>query len=471
MKLQHIAVALTAFLSSSVTIAASFNCQSASSPLEQAICANPKLGDADEKMALAYKEALSAARGLWKADITKQQRKWLSYIADNYKKQISSKTAAGSESADELVEQFLNRATQLHKYSEREKIILIGKTPEAEGVCNKILDKRNMTWDGRSDYGHDSYTLKLPAGFTNPNWTALPSSGANHAKFDFLNRGEASDVFEIEVQTSHFEYHWYIVAAKDEAKTIRQRVDTFRDGENSFANDLQVEFPEGVDDGSPNAANKKHANPKLASRLFDTSATKLYRGWYTRSQATRYNHKTYILAESVNNLGGPTFAVFRPTSPGSLAPLCYFRANPSIVVNSTKQLDKDFKCPAEFRKLESALDETPCGQNSAQITLKEWGGTRPVVQENGNTGLCGDIRIKVGNVGEKSVNKNSWPPIDGLEDGQGALFLTPSGPYIVVNSYDVDMYYRIIDNRIKKVCAVERKTIPPVGYRRNAPQP
>lgn len=67
--------------------AASFDCGKARKLVEVAICADAQLSDADEKLAAAYRAALAANQNEWKADIVKNQRRWLVSVSDDYEKQ------------------------------------------------------------------------------------------------------------------------------------------------------------------------------------------------------------------------------------------------------------------------------------------------------------------------------------------------------------------------------------------------
>lgn len=61
--------------------AASFDCTQARTPQEKAICASPKLSAADEQMAAAYKNALSATSPAMVADVRADQRAWLGRLS------------------------------------------------------------------------------------------------------------------------------------------------------------------------------------------------------------------------------------------------------------------------------------------------------------------------------------------------------------------------------------------------------
>lgn len=61
--------------------AASFDCAKAASQVEQAICANPTLGRADEVLARAYATALGGLGETAKATIQADQRQWLDFAA------------------------------------------------------------------------------------------------------------------------------------------------------------------------------------------------------------------------------------------------------------------------------------------------------------------------------------------------------------------------------------------------------
>ena len=467
--LRNLACFCLLLVSGSYVSAASFDYHKANKPFEVAVCGDPKLGLADEKLAAAYHDALAASHDQWKSEVVKSQREWLAFLVHEYAKN-EAKAASNKELTDWLGDELLARTAMLQQVAEREKIVILAKTTEAKEVCAKAFRKANMTWKGRDNYGLDDFTLRLPKEFTIPNWQSLPTGFATHAKLDFLNEGKTSDVYEISIESSHFQFAWYILALPEEKAIIDKRLE---DAEHfdTLASDLVVEFPQGTDRGRPfpvaNASTKQHAAPKLASRLLDTSATELYGGWYTRSSLVQYKGATYIVVESVNNNGGPTFAVFKPQRPGNLIPQCYFRATPSLVLESRQQLNPKYRCPVNLKPITTELDRDPCGPNFAKIDLKEWGGKRPVAQEGVTTGyaLCGDETIKVGDIGQNQIYTNQWMPIDKiLNDGLGRLFLTHDGPYLVADQDAGEVYYRITNNTLIAACAISRRTLEPPGY-------
>lgn len=440
----------------SQALAAGFDCRAAKKGLEIAICADPKLGLADEKLNAAYRSAIGAVQGEWKEEIVRSQRKWLASLDKDY-----NERPAGESPIAWLRKELLARQKQLKETAEREKIVLLQQTPEAKEVCSKALSKSNMTWNGRSEYGQDDFTLELPPEFTSPVWES-PVAFVDQSRLDFLNEGRKSDVYRISYEDSHVRYTCYIVARPNEKSEIERRLQQ-ADGFSALPNDLTVDIL------ATDAAAKNHPKPKLASRLIQTSETELYDGWYTRSTVAQYKGKTYIIAESVNNLQGPTFTVFRPRQPGKLIAQCYFRATPSLVVESRKQLAQAYRCPADLKPIKTELDRDPCGTSSARIDLKEWGGKRMVIQEGTvlARNVCGISTIMVGAVGQEKVEKNSWSPIDEVLDGQGWFHLTEAGPYAVSEQKSGELYYRIAENTLKPVCQTSRRMIEPSGYRRN----
>jgi uncharacterized protein YecT (DUF1311 family) len=455
--------------SGSPVSAASFDCHRANKPFDVAVCSDPKIGLADERLAAAYHDALASTHGEWKTELVKNQRKWLASVVYEYAKN-EAEAPSKERLMDWLGSELLARAEMLRQITEREKITLLEKTAEAEDVCTKTMRKSQMTWGGRDDYGLDNFTLTLPREFTRPNWKRFSTGFVTHTQLDFLNDGKVSDVYAVSVENSHYQFTWYILAHPEEKAVIERRLkDT--DHFDALASDLTVEFPQGLDRGRPfsvaDASTKEHAVSKLGSRLLDTSSTELYGGWYTHSNVVRYKGVTYLIAESVNNNGGPTFAVFRPQLPGKLVPQCYYRATPSIVSESRKQLDPKYRCPADLKQITTELERDRCGANFSQIDLKEWGGRRPVAQEGMMTGyaLCGETTIKVGDIGRDQVETNMWPPIDdALKNGHGWLFLTQEGPYLVADQEVGQLYYRIANNTLRATCSISRRTLAPPGY-------
>lgn len=61
--------------------AASFDCAKAKTPQEKAICASPKLSNADDQMAAAYRSALAAAPPEMREKLRESQRDWIRNMA------------------------------------------------------------------------------------------------------------------------------------------------------------------------------------------------------------------------------------------------------------------------------------------------------------------------------------------------------------------------------------------------------
>lgn len=79
-KLLSLSTFLCLALCSTAGFSASFDCKKATTLVEKAICANPKLSKLDEKMAKAYKQVLASSSD--KANVQTVQKAWLAGVRD-----------------------------------------------------------------------------------------------------------------------------------------------------------------------------------------------------------------------------------------------------------------------------------------------------------------------------------------------------------------------------------------------------
>lgn len=315
-----LSAALSATLSAGTAQAAGFDCTKAKAPIELAICGNPTLNALDDEMTAAFRAARSAASN--PDAVLADQRKWNQTRARECG--IDKAEDAGHPGKLDCAQEATRRRIDLLKaWNELGRVTILTADPNLAGLCSQMLPTLA------------SGKPALPAGASRPAWTRL-SDGLSRGQLDFENAGKPQTVFLVDVETSHYEYHWYILPDPAEEKTIADRLGKAV-GATGRSEELLERLADQLDHAvvSPQAAStanpalNRHDGPRaLKSRLVDTSNTPLYRGWYTRPLAVQFLGKTVIAAESVNNLHGPTAALFKPGSGGSLEALCYFRAPP-----------------------------------------------------------------------------------------------------------------------------------------------
>lgn len=73
-------VGVCLLLTSTGSMAASFDCSKATAPTERRICASSELSELDTRLSEAYKAATAAAEGSGKHDLQVEQRHWIAYV-------------------------------------------------------------------------------------------------------------------------------------------------------------------------------------------------------------------------------------------------------------------------------------------------------------------------------------------------------------------------------------------------------
>jgi hypothetical protein len=191
-----------------------------------------------------------------------------------------------------------------HARGKKQDTVVLTEDPSFKPLCRKLA------------------TMGLP--FSQEN-----EPGNDGSRMDFFGNGKSPIVFAIDVETTHFEYHWYIVATDDEADTIRQIIaddleEPYRDsGERDDDLFTRLRHPRHNQDEPLSHETTPHG-PSLSSQLFDASNTRAFEGWYTNSHLFKTDDgRILIVASSVYNLGGPAEALFQPLESGEMRLLCY----------------------------------------------------------------------------------------------------------------------------------------------------
>lgn len=311
-----------------VPVVASFDCQKAQSNYEKLVCKYHILGASDRQMANAYREALILTpEKNEKKKLVEDQRQWLASIYGQLQKQINDNKSE-EDLKNLLHKAILERGVALVFSVKKEpgKIVILDNSSKSKATCSNLLKEQNITWEGINDAELDSFSLSPPSGFTIPDWDHIGI--ATHAEFDFMNVGQPADVYYVSLTGTHVSFEYYIVAAQTEKEAIEEKLTNTNGFNESGA--LAQEFT-----ATPQKTWVNNT-PKFTSKLFDPSTSPIYgSGWYTNSQAVQHNQTTYLITTSVNNLGGPTFVVFKPKATG-LDAICYYRAIPSIKTKDNK---------------------------------------------------------------------------------------------------------------------------------------
>lgn len=436
-----------------VPVVASFDCQKAQNNYEKLVCKHRILGTSDIQMSKAYRETLILTPDRnEKNKIVEDQRKWLATIYAQLQKQIDDNES--EEDIKNLLHRaLLERGVTLVSNIKKEpgKVVILDNSSESKAVCSGILNENNITWEGRNDVGQDSFSLSPPSEYSSPEWEM--SGIARYAKFDFMNSGNPTDTYLIDMDGTHIEFTNIIAATPQENKAIQDKLDDM-DG---FSN-LTLELTQAT----PRTG--KYPSPKFKSKLFDASGASIYAGWYTRSQIVQLNKVTYVITKSVNNLSGPTFVVFKPKTTG-LDAICYYRAFPSIETKVVHQQNDKFKCPYKEKEIKYVLGDDKCSEKTTSIDLKEWGGLRPVVKKCTVYGHIAETTISVGGLNGSLSEQDLWQPLKKFAGGSKSLFSTAFGTYIANHSESGVTYYRITDNALTPTCTVENKITPHADYK------
>jgi uncharacterized protein len=302
-------------------VVASFDCKKAQNNYEILVCSDYGLAGSDRQMSGAYRQALILTpEADKKKKIVAEQRKWLNTISAKLQEKISSKSS--SEELKKIIDISLSKRiwSLSNIKSAIGKTIVLDNSPTNKAVCFDLLNESNIKWEGKNDFGHDSFTLTTPSEFaSSPDWTSIGI--AEHAKFDFMNIGKSADIFSVSMEGTHIQFKYYIVATPEEKTAIENLLRT-----SSMEDAMNI--PKHFVYATPNTREKN--SPIFQSTLFDTSSSPVYGwGWYTSTQIVQKDGITYLLSTSVNNLEGPTFTVFRPNG-STLNPICYYRAVPSM---------------------------------------------------------------------------------------------------------------------------------------------
>jgi hypothetical protein len=362
---------------------------------------------------------------------------------------------------------------------------------ESKTLCDRTLARDNIHWRW-ADRWRDEYEIGMAAGFSEPAWQELGQVFLNvgplvlrEAKFDFDNSGSLDAVFAVSVEDKGASYQWYMVAVPDEVDLLRQKLLGILanaqplDALAALAKDLQFPvrdrrwstFNGGLfahDDGS---------EPSLKSRLYDTSNTESYEGWYTKSRVVRFAEKTYFFVSSVGNTIGPSVAIFRPRPDGGMSLVCSHKAIPSYTRRDIQSLDQAYACPVDLQQRRVPWQGDKTDVQTAILDLPEWGGSRPVTQWSGSVGPELRTRLSIGSVDATEADTaGDWPMSSVDENYQDTveLLLTEAGPYVEATSWIATdpgddrqvsrLFYRIVGDKLILVCGETDVAVAPPGY-------
>jgi hypothetical protein len=367
---------------------------------------------------------------------------------------------------------------------------------EREDVCRPLLTQGNVVWQGPSE---QQFSVTIPAKYQQPDWRPVAGGDwfrVDEARFDLANSGRQAPVFRVMRRTRTFQYDWYIVPATDEVDTLRTRLDAIASNgmatvdDDVFALAGELSHPSAGQAGPFPTANVSsfRSSGSLKSRLYDTSNAPAYAGWYTESYAFSYSGRSYLVALSVNNLGGPTAAIFRPAPDGSLELVCA-RHVPNARSEWRVTRDSDDACPAvgggrivvpeerdiqwtEMPGLSPSIHrwfttiDTPAGPRTFVKTELPWGRyyvvNRLAIQEGGPPPTLSPYA---------APEDSTLHPFADHDDDSSVLVLTDRGLYVGHYNFVPERrsdspplgawFERVTATGTQRVCTFEEVFIPP----------
>jgi uncharacterized protein len=471
MKLKVIAlsVILLGYVQINIGHSASFDCTKSSAPVERMICADEKLGQLDEELALAYSAARAGEAKAYVDEVISKQRQWLKQRVDE------CKVAKQADVTDPEKIACMRRATEnrlvsFGKWREHGKTIIHNPSPLAHEACSALLDRKNIKWLGRDRHELDSFRVQTAKHGRYPNWTKF-SEIIDVAFFDFFNSGTKQTVYKIYESKRTYMYTLYIVVDSSEDLEIREKLHIATKNENEFIKmrDDIFELAREIDNKQGSRSYKSHVIDMSSQAESDAS--------YIDLALIFFNNKSIIIAEPVYNLGKATASIYEPKPDGKLALLCSHKAIGSYAKRVTTAINPKIPCPVGVKKVDIPW-ENRNGKEFAIIDLQEWGGKRPVLELCIEANAICTYETFVGPVDAATVTddySSNWQPLRDASASGRSLLLTEIGPYVRLDQpYDEKndsredevAYHRITKTGLVPACKERDDVIPPPGYGR-----
>ena len=333
--------------------AASFDCSKASSPTEKMICSDGTLSQLDGVLGDAYRKAKDRAAS--KAELKQKQNRWLptrnachdrKCIQRAYELRIKELNEfALSQNRDashgkNVIQEVPMTGTKPSKTQTKKTT----SQPDAPSVCVTMLNPNVIRWIGAGEVG-DRFTVDFPDDTKPVSWKFIHNSGGAVTIYEaimaFTGKGKKETIFRIEVYTSHTQSTSYLLASEDKVDYFRNKLSSVQGAQ------WDTQLPTVLETLG-------------RSKLYDSSSTKVYQ-WYTSSELFTFQGRTYMVALSVNNLKGPTAAIFQPKADGNLQLVCRYDVKPSKRTWTKTFQSSTKSCPTDeshYPKIPNAIELT-----------------------------------------------------------------------------------------------------------------
>lgn len=461
-----IAAALVVPLSPADAAAAlpGFDCGQARTRVEKVICTDPTLSALDGEMARLYRSALDRepARA---AEIRADQRRWL---ASRARCGLEDRAGAGlpvdGRPLDCLREAYHRRNSDLATPPEQRpraiRMLVHAETTEDVAACRALLTPSSIVWQGKGAVSAaDIFSLEPPAGFGEPDWEPVGSSGPltiARSREDFLRDGSPRTLYRLMVEGSRIDQAAYVLVDPEEEQEVRSMMSLEEGRIWNVIEDLQRQLTHPILRNEGSTANRSGTDNtttvRMRSGYYDASNSDAYEAWYTRSTVLKHETRLYVVGISVNNLRGPTAAVFRPRPGGMLETLCTYEAPAGTIEKVRVVQHGEHACPVEDdlkRKPEpmtwrDEIMQPPSGDPelaTAVIDDPVWGGRLRAIRETGQfqreswnrVWLTADLDGSLAAIKANIEEGPSWDdglnlgsPATGLDEGSYDLVL--AGP-------------------------------------------
>jgi uncharacterized protein len=458
--------------------APSFDCAKAQTSAEHLICADDGLAALDAEMAEAFAQSLARAKDPARRQARlSAQRQWLAGLSTicGLPKLGEVETARRTTATKCVGDAYQKRVAELQR---QPGIFYAVDDQRGRAVCNAVFS--TVSWEGAAEVG-DTFRASVPKAFSPVEWKDF-GGVTSVASFDLLNSGSPSTVYRVDRETVHFNYTWYILPAPGEEELIKQQLRGL-DGDNldqalaAFANKLTQAVI--TQRGALLTADQRGggASP-LESALWDTSTTDAYGNWYTRSEVFVADGVTYFLTTSVNNLRGPTVALFKAAPAGHFDLVCSDVEAPSKHEKVLSEGSSGLPCPAPQAPPSDAQhsiaipwrkDSTKDNEEHATIELPEYRSKFEFIRSTIDFGHYETKRISIrpASPAADDASKNSDNDLlAGIRDNDSwDILLTEAGTYVVAYNFVFDRrndapplgteYFKLSPKGLTSVCRIE----------------
>lgn len=460
-------------------------CSNIRDAVEKVICQDGELNSLYNEFNRLYSTALGKLTGEWKDELKTKNLKWAEYRNIKALKYINAGDIS-EEGKKHLKDDIEFDIRKINDELDLGKTKYISNNKNDIEICSETLDIKNIEWKLVRNYQNtnDEYHLLIPKTYDVPEWKVI-RDGISYTDIDLLNSGVSSRIYKIDFyrvpdNTYAVYYSWLVVADSNEIKDIEKELSENSGNEvgyYNFSKKLTVKNKYGFNPPAFSESKREAGNGILKSILVDGGSSEVFGGFAsTKSQVFIYNKVAYIATESSGLYGQSKLVIYKAIPSGEINPICYHKALPSAdrryVVEDSSEECRDI---TTAQSLFTQMNSDDCKIRTQKISIKEWGGERPVKSE------CYSeyrnemsTKLSVGSIGKDAyIDEERWGPMSKIEYGSLDLVSNKNGEYVkVYNSYPYHeedpprgiQYYRIKNNDLEPVCTIKFKRVPPPGY-------